>query len=112
MPDIKRTVSHGVELLIPEKLQAYLWRIYEVDSTTPCFFDLKRGQGKHTQTVLQFYLEPYREYRYQMQIALPLKDLRLVIVKEDNTLLLKIRNRNLEELLANRPIDPQGELDF
>lgn len=110
---MKRNISPGVKKLIPEDLQAVIWNLFDQKpDILPTFFDLNHGRMKNTLRILRFSLVPYSQSVHIFEYPNPLEDLRLVILKNSDGLLLKIRNKGLEESLEEREIFQQLELDF
>lgn len=114
MADLIRLTSPGVQKLIPPDIQETIWNLYDQHpDLLPAFFDLAPGRKRYVQAIFHFCLIPYYHNKVYIDHPAPVDDLRLVIRRYEDTLLLKIRNLGLEESLINQPVPPrQGELDL
>lgn len=107
-----RKISPGVRKLVPPELHAVIWQLYDDHPVLPSFFDLDRGRPGTIQKITHFCLIPYHWQQTRVEHASPIDNVRLVLVKEEDTLLLRLRNRKLEEDLSKKATTWQTELKF
>lgn len=105
------SVSPGVKKLLSPNLIEAIWNVYsEHPNLLPSLFDLDRGRGY--QKVTHVCLLPWHWQVHRIVSLTIVEGLRLVLYREqDGSLTLRIRNRGLEEILAeSKPDFVQGEL--
>ena len=110
VPSSKRSVSPGVARLIPKELQEILWTLHQEHPLLPSIFELK-SRGRYTQHINHLCLLPYYDQHHTVKIAQPINDIRVTILQTDNSLLMRLSNKQLEADLSPSQIGPeQGEL--
>lgn len=110
----KKSVSPGVKTLIPSELQAILWALHEAQPLLPCIFDLRKGRGRYVQHINHLCLLPYYDQVHTVELAKPLNDISITLLRTDTGLLMRLSNKQLEQELSKQSLEPdepaQGQL--
>lgn len=107
----ERQISPGVASLVSPQLQDILWSLHEAHPLLPSIFDLHK-KGRYKQTINHLCLLPYYNKRHTIEVAQPLDDIRITILRTDTCLLMRLSNKQLEADHSHlqTPGPEQGEL--